>query len=356
MGLRGSNPCARDGNMGLRGSHMGVRDSHTGLRGAHMGLRGGNMGLRRSHMGLRDGNMGLRRRNMGVRGSGTRGVKLYRAARLGAGGFSASALHGVQRAGGGFDPHLHRSAARRVSPLYAPGHTRAGHAPSARRLSAMPNYIPSRDADLDAWANNFKTLIAATPTNYGLTAADGTAISNSFNAWHTAFLNATNPTTRTRATVAAKNDQKRLMLGVLRGYAATIRANAAVTPALKIGLGLHVRDAGPTPVPAPSSYPMVSVAGLGQGLQQLRAADQFAPNRRARPTGTAGLLLFRAIATEPVSEPTQAQFLSFVTRAEFTATFNPADNGKTATYFARWTNAKGEVGPWGPATSMPIAA
>jgi len=41
--------------------------------------------------------------------------------------------------------------------------------------------IPSRDADLDTWLLNFKTLIAATPTNYGLVAADATAITNAFN-------------------------------------------------------------------------------------------------------------------------------------------------------------------------------
>jgi hypothetical protein len=57
------------------------------------------------------------------------------------------------------------------------------------------SYIPSRDADLDTWALNFKTLISATPTNYGLQASDGTAVTNAFNSWHTAYLAAVNPST-----------------------------------------------------------------------------------------------------------------------------------------------------------------
>ena len=65
----------------------------------------------------------------------------------------------------------------------------------------MTSYIPSKDAQLDDWALNFKTLIAATPTNYGLVAADATAITNAYTSWHTAFLAATNPSTRTKATV-----------------------------------------------------------------------------------------------------------------------------------------------------------
>ncbi len=218
------------------------------------------------------------------------------------------------------------------------------------------SYIPARDADLDTWLLNFKTLIAANPTTYGLVAADATAITNAFNSWHTAFLAATNPGTRTMATVATKNLQKANVLGVVRGYAATIRVNKAVSGELKIGLGLHVSDGQPTPIPPPSTYPLLTIKGIGQGQQDLRAADQDSPTRRAKPAGATGLLLFRIVGTGPVSEPSTAEFLSFVSRAAYTSTFAPTDNGKVATYFARWTNSKGEVGPWSPPASMPIAA
>jgi hypothetical protein len=218
------------------------------------------------------------------------------------------------------------------------------------------SYIPTRDADLDTWLLNFKTLIAANPTNYGLVAGDATAITTAYTSWHTAYLAAVNPTTRTHATVQTKNAQKANVLAVVRGYAATIRANRAVSDELKIGLGLTIHDTQPTPVPPPASYPLLAVSGMIQGVQDLRAADQNSPNRRGRPAGTAGLLLFRAVDTGPVTEPAQAAFLGFVTRAGFQSHFEAADNGKTATYFGRWTNAKGEVGPWGPPVSMPIAA
>lgn len=218
------------------------------------------------------------------------------------------------------------------------------------------SYIPSREADLDTWLANFKTLIAATPTAYGLVAADGTAITTAYTSWHTAYLAAVNPTTRTPATVSTKNAQKASVLALVRGYAATIRANMAVSDALKIGLGLRVHDNMPTPVPAPSTYPMLALAGLGVGLQSLRASDQYTPSKRAKPVGTAGMLLFRAVAAAPVTDPAQCDFLAFASKTEFQANFDSADNGKVATYFARWTNSKGEVGPWSPAASMPIAA
>lgn len=218
------------------------------------------------------------------------------------------------------------------------------------------SYIPSREADLDTWLANFKTLIAATPTNYGLVTADGTAISNAFNAWHTAYLAAVNPTTRTKATVLTKNEQKSIVLGVVRGYATVIRANAAVSDALKIGIGLHVHDTVPSPVPTPTTYPMLTLSGMGVGRQDLRAADQLTPAKRAKPTGAVGMLIFRHVGADPATDPSQCEFLAFASRTEFTAEFTSADNGKTATYFARWTNGKGEVGPWSPAATMPVAA
>lgn len=218
------------------------------------------------------------------------------------------------------------------------------------------SYIPSREADMDNWIANFKTLIAATPTSYGLVAADGTAITNAYNSWHAAYLAAVNPTTRTRATVQTKNDQRVLVLGVVRAYANTIQMNHAVSDALKIGLGLRVHDAQPTPVPVPATAPALTFAAMRPGLQDVRAADETTPSRRAKPAGVAGLLLFRAVAPAAVSDPEQCRFLSFVTRAEFQSHFISADNGKTATYFGRWTNSKGQVGPWSAPASQPIAA
>jgi hypothetical protein len=223
-------------------------------------------------------------------------------------------------------------------------------------MTMANSYIPPRESEMDNWLNNFKTLIAASPTSYSLVASDATAITNAYNAWHSAYLLAINPTTRTKATVATKNTQKGIVLGVVRGYADTIRVNVAVSDALKIGLGLRVRDTVPTPVPPPATFPLLTITEPMRGMQDVRAADELTPNKRARPTGSAGLLLFRAVATEAVPSPDDARFLSFVTRSEFQSNFDPADNGKTATYFARWTNAKGEVGPWSAPVSMPIAA
>src|SRR6185436_20107712 len=99
------------------------------------------------------------------------------------------------------------------------------------------------------------------------------------------------------------NQQKANVLSVVRGYSATIRANRAVSDELKVGLGLHIADRQPTPVPAPSTYPVLTIQGLGLGAQDLNAADQMTPNKRAKPAGAVGLILFRAVDTTPETDP-----------------------------------------------------
>jgi hypothetical protein len=217
------------------------------------------------------------------------------------------------------------------------------------------SYIPSREALLDDWLTNFKALIVLSPTTYGLQVADGTAIQNSYNSWHAAYLAAINPTTRTKSTVITKNEQKSIVLGVVRGYAATIRANRAVTDENKNNLGLHVAETTRTPVPPPSTQPVLEVVDTEAGLQVLAVKDEGA-SRRGKPTGVAGVLVYRAVAADPVSAAGETAFLIFTSKTGLQSNFTTADRGKIATYFARWTNAKGEVGPWSDGVSSPIAA
>lgn len=52
---------------------------------------------------------------------------------------------------------------------------------------------PDKDQDLDAWSQNFDTKITATPTAYGLVAADATAFHALATDYATRLTTATNP-------------------------------------------------------------------------------------------------------------------------------------------------------------------
>jgi hypothetical protein len=88
----------------------------------------------------------------------------------------------------------------------------------------------------------------------------------------------------------------------------------------------------------------------------VRFADSTDPERRARPFGAANLQLFVAIGTTPSSDENAGSLYGCYTKGPVAVAFDPDDDGKVATYFARWASSKGEFGPWSLPVSMRIAA
>ena len=220
----------------------------------------------------------------------------------------------------------------------------------------MASYLPQREADLGNWVANFSTLISGSPGTYGLVAGDATAIAAYVSAFTSALAVVNNPATKTKATVAAKDAAKAAMLDIVRPYAIQVRNNAGVSNADKTALGLTIVDQTLTNVPAPSSSVLLNVIAATPGEHEVRFADSNSPTRRSKPLGTIGLQLFVAVAAGSVNDPAVAPFRAFVTRQPYAVSFEPTDNGKIATYFARWQNAKGETGPWSNAISFTVVA
>jgi hypothetical protein len=211
-------------------------------------------------------------------------------------------------------------------------------------------------AQLRDWAVNFSTLITATPTAYGLTAGNATTISTAVNAFTSAYTTATDPSTRTSSSVAAMRVAKANMIVVVRQFAAIIRANPAITAEQLSDLGLTVADTEPTPIPAPTTFPLLDVVKATPNRHELRYSDSESPDSRAKPPGATSLQLFRVVDDAEVTSPTGASLVGMFTTNPVRIDSSPDDAGKTATYFARWVTRRGLIGPWSNGTSFTIAA
>lgn len=210
----------------------------------------------------------------------------------------------------------------------------------------MADFIPARDAELDAWLLNFKTLVTADPTAYGLITANATALSTAYANWHAAYVTASDPSTRTPVAVAEKNGEKLVAKALFREIAAYVRGNPTVPDANKLALGIRLVDPVPTPIPPPTTRPVVGLQFAGPLSQTLVWADETTPLKRAKPAGVAGVLLYKSVGTVAATDPAQATFDGLYTRTPQAITFEASQQGKVCTYFARWTNSKGEEGPW----------
>lgn len=214
---------------------------------------------------------------------------------------------------------------------------------------AVP-YIPNKDADFNDWITNFSTLITANPTNYGLVAGDATIIAAVKTTWSAAYLAATNPTTRTSATIATKDGARASAEATCRPYAIRIRNNSSVSDALKIGVGVTVPNTTPTPIPAPVTAPANSLVSAIP-LDTTLAYKEVGSLGKAKPFGAIGVQVYRAVGTVAAVDPDQCDYVGTATKTPYHQTFDAADQGKVCTIFTRFSTRSGpggvsQVGPW----------
>ena len=120
----------------------------------------------------------------------------------------------------------------------------------------MPiSYLPQRISAFKTWVLNFSGLLSASPATYGLTAGDAAAVAASYAIFAAAYALSSSLSTRTPVTVAAAQTARNNLTILLRSYVRLILANAGVLDSNKTALGLTIRDAHPTRIPAPGTAP-----------------------------------------------------------------------------------------------------
>jgi hypothetical protein len=218
------------------------------------------------------------------------------------------------------------------------------------------SYIPAADALARDWFVNFAARIAANPALYQLTAADATNIDGVVDDFVAAYAIAVEPITRTPVTIAAKDAARNVAEQLCRQFAIQIKFNAGITDEDKIAAGVRPPNPNRDPINPPASSPLLNVLGATPGSHTIRYADTSTPDSPAKPFGAAMMQLWVAIGATPTTDESTAKFYGTFTKNPVGVSFVEADDGKVATYFARWANRKGDTGPWSLPVSMRIAA
>jgi hypothetical protein len=219
----------------------------------------------------------------------------------------------------------------------------------------MATVPPAADQALLVWAQNFDTLITATPTAFGLVAGDATAFHALALDYTTRLATATTPATRNKISVAAKDTSKLALVAKVRQLIRLVTAYPPLTPAQRANLGLNAVDNIPTPVPPPATRPMLALDPDGVA----RIFDETTPENRRKPGGVTGAIVFSKVglATEaPPVDPADARFAVIATRNRFAIPLPAGSNGKTLWVMAQWFNERGELGPVSTVASTTIAA
>jgi hypothetical protein len=226
-------------------------------------------------------------------------------------------------------------------------------------MAAQPPYLPAPDAGFATRLQNFATLLAASPTTYGLTSGDATIVTGLNTTFQAAYTAAIDPMTRTPVTVAAKNSARAAAEATARQYAVQISRNPGVTNSDKTAIGVSLPASPPTPVPAPTTNPTVDLVQATSLQHVLSIRDVTTPTSKAKPPGVIGAEIWTAVGVAPAVSPTTATLRQTSTKTPTRVSFDSADRGKICTYFIRWNTRGGpggvaQVGPWSPPTSFVI--
>jgi hypothetical protein len=198
--------------------------------------------------------------------------------------------------------------------------------------------------------------IAANANLYGLTPADAHAIGQAVDRFAAAYAVVMCPDTKTKPSVRNKNQARYGAEQIVRQYAGMIRQNAGISDGDKIAIGVRPRNPSRSRVHVPQSSPLLWIIGAKPGRHELRYSDTNTPDGTAKPFGAAMIQIYVAIADDKVDDVRQAADYGDATRNPVIVQLDSADDGKMATYFARWKSSRGETGPWSLPVAMRVAA
>ena len=140
-------------------------------------------------------------------------------------------------------------------------------------------YIPAEDTLALVWMQAFRDGISANPALYGVSAADALAIAGAVNGFDTALAVALNPTTRTKVTVAAKDDARTSAEQICRQFATLIKYNAGISDPDKIAIGVRPVNPDRNPIEVPETSPLVNINRFSS-LPGRRLTPDARPDRR----------------------------------------------------------------------------
>ena len=218
------------------------------------------------------------------------------------------------------------------------------------------DYIPAEDEAFRTWAEAFRDGILANPGAFMLSSAQASSIQSVVDDFVEKLALASHEATRPKPTIVEKDDSRSVCETLCRQYAILIKENSGISDADKVAIGVRPINPNREPRECPQSSPLLSVIGGAPGTQTLRFADSATPDSKSKPFGATSLQLFVAITETEDAPLSEANFHSLATRNPVAVNFDETDNGKFATYYARWSSAKGETGPWSLPVSMVIAA
>ncbi len=218
---------------------------------------------------------------------------------------------------------------------------------------ANQSYLPRTDQDLLDFANNMNVKLSVDPTVYGVTVVQLDAFNTLVTTFASAMATLQDPLTQSTPYVVAKKDARELLINDTNGIRKLvdiIQAYPGTTNQMRSELEITIRDTKNTPVPPPSTKPVLTLKGVDDNTVYFYMRDFADPDRRGKPVGVAGANIMTYVGDEPPNDFSEWTFQRMVTLTTDSVTFASTVAPLSKVWIAAaWVNSKGQTGPFSTA-------
>ena len=218
------------------------------------------------------------------------------------------------------------------------------------------DYVPAPDAEFHGWQENWVTFAAANAAALGLDPLiDIPAIQAAQTAWNSDYDAHLSAQAVAQGVRQAKDAERVTYVALLRSFSQQIQKRTGTSDEQRAGLGITVPDTEPSPVPAPTTAPVLNIV-TSERLRHVVEASKTAleGGGLGKPSGVRGVQLWRKIGDPAPVNESELEFVSEFTRTRMTLDYQMAQGGLTVYYQARWVGTRGDSGPWGELVSATV--
>ena len=226
--------------------------------------------------------------------------------------------------------------------------------------------IPRADGGFAAYADHYYVAVKQFYFVQGLDPGGLIDLKKALDAWNAAYPKHVAAQNAAEAARQTKDAAKRALEGQIRPVTAFVQGFPRTTGADRAAIGITIKDTGGTPVPPPTSRPLLLVESGSRLTHRLRICGRRADHgpaslatKAARPRGTLGAEVYVALVEPRQAPPADLaayKFVRTVTRGSAEVTFEMEQGGQSAAYLVRWVSATGEPGPWSETVTATVAA
>jgi hypothetical protein len=216
------------------------------------------------------------------------------------------------------------------------------------------DFIPRKEAEFYGWIAVLFTYLIANIQRFGIASSALSPLISLRDDFVAKYTAGTTISTRTKATIMAKNSSMKALKDALRIFIREYLTNNHLvldTDRENMGLPVHKKDR--TPIPVPTTYPFYTIDTSTIRVLVINFYDTSI-KKRAKPFGVHGAEIMYEISETPLVNPDDLRHSAFDTRSPFRLSFRGEDRGKTVWFCLRWENNRGEKGPWSEIVSAVI--